>query len=116
MVWDRRRSIRTPLRANGALELLDGRQPPLAFGITITDVSSGGVGLISGAPLPVGVQARISLKEGVLYGSIAHCEAQDGRYAAGLVVLHDPGILLRLMYLAQLSHPHPRPDPAFARS
>lgn len=103
MTWERRRSIRSPLRACGALELLDGRQPPVAFGVTITDVSSGGIGVISGAPLPVGVQARLSLKEGVLFGSIVHCEAVDNHYIAGLVVLHDPGILSRLRWLASLS-------------
>ncbi len=112
MTWERRRFIRAHLRANGALELLDGRLPPVAFGVTITDVSGGGIGLISGARLPVGVQARLSLKEGVLYGSIAHCEHQDGHFIAGLVVLHDPGILARLQYLAHLSRhePHPRPE------
>jgi len=105
MTWERRRSIRAPLRTNGALELLDGRLPPVAFGITITDVSNGGIGLISGARLPVGVQARLNLKEGVIYGSIAHCEFENGHFIAGLVVLHDPGILTRLQYLAHLTKP-----------
>jgi hypothetical protein len=88
---------------HGTLEILDGKEPRMAFGITITDVGSGGVGLIAGGNLAIGSKVRLSIQNGVLEGVVVHCHPEIGHYTAGISVAHDSGVLARLQWMASLS-------------
>ncbi len=103
MTWDRRRHNRFPLNLHGTLELLEGSEPRLAFGITITDVCAGGVGLIAGGSLQAGSRVRIAVRSGVFEGVVVHCHAAIGHFAAGVSVTHDSAVLARLQWMASLS-------------
>jgi len=115
MTWDRRRYNRVPLNLHGTLELIDGDEPGMAFGVSIVDVCAGGVGLVSGGALPVGARVHLAVQNWVLQGVVVHCHAGHGHFSAGIIVDHDCGVLARLQWVASLSptgHPAAnRPQP-----
>jgi len=84
------------------LELLEDEGHGLAFGIQVTDVSSGGLGITSGGALYPGQQVRLYLNGGILLGKVAHCHPGNGRFAAGITVDHDSGILSAIQWIACL--------------
>lgn len=97
-----RRHPRTPINLTGTLELLEEGGHGLAFGIELTDVSSGGLGLISGGALPIGVQVRIRLNCGSLLGVVTSCRPEYGHFAVGILVENDSGILSTIQWMAGL--------------
>jgi hypothetical protein len=106
---DRRRHHRLRVRLTGTLELLEaeGGQGS-AFGIHLTDVSSAGLGIIAGGPLPVGARVHLQLNGGSLTGFVAHCRPENGHFAAGITVDRDSGVLSSIQWIADLcpaAHP-----------
>jgi len=97
-----RQHLRIPINLTGTLELLEEGGHGLAFGIELTDVSSGGLGIIAGGPLPIGAQVRLSLNGGTLLGVIANCRPELGHFAAGVRIDHDSGILSAIQWIASL--------------
>jgi hypothetical protein len=97
-----RRYPRFAVNLTGTLELLEEDGHGLAFGIELTDVSSGGLGLISGGPLPVGAQVSLSLNGGTLVGFVANCRPEYGHFAVGIQIDHDSGILSAIQWIASL--------------
>ena len=102
-----RRHPRFPVGLVGTLELLDQGGHGLAYGIRISDVSQGGLGLTLGGAVEVGARVRVLVDGGVLIGVVAHCRQGVGHFCAGIAIEHDSGSLSRLGWLAILHPPRP---------
>lgn len=103
MAWNRRRFNRLPLNLQAAIELAAPHHSSPAFGATIADVCTGGVGLITSAPLTVGAHVRLSFRGGSLSGVVAYCDQLGCRFASGIDIHLEAGALARLQWLATLS-------------
>ncbi len=103
MTWDRRRYNRLPLNLHGTLELIEEHGPGMAFGVSVVDVCSGGVGLISGGPLPIGAKVQLAVQNSILKGVVTHCQPGNGHFAAGIAIDPVCGVLARLQWMASLS-------------
>lgn len=83
---ERRQFPRIPVDAVGTLELLGAAAGRPAFGVRVTNLSDGGLGLVTGGEIPVGAAVKITAGVYVLSGVVAHCHREHGVFCAGISV------------------------------
>jgi hypothetical protein len=109
-----RRHRRFPIEIIGTLELQDDGGLGPAFGISITDVAPGGLGLTLRRPIPVGARVTLLVQGERIHGVVSHCENFHGDFSAGIAVDSAGGAIARIGWLACLrpsAHPVLRPRP-----
>lgn len=107
-----RNSLRVPAEFIGTLELMPSGDAGPAYGIHVTDVSSAGVGITLKGEVPVGTSVRLIFDTGTLEGTIIHCRAENGHYAAGIRIDRNAVALSRIRWAASLRLHQPAAKPA----
>ena len=103
---------RDPINIVGTLELLDDGGCGPAFGICVTNVGPGDIGLTLRSDIPVGAKVKLVVQGGVIHGVVAHCEKLPGAFSAGIVVNHDARAIARIVWTAcMLPSAHPLMNP-----
>jgi hypothetical protein len=86
IVIDRRRHPRTPISECGLLCALDPTSLFPELDARITDVSDGGLGVLTDHPVPVNLAVKVVLANHVFVGEVAHCHHDGDAWAVGLEV------------------------------
>ena len=99
---------RFPIDIVGTLELQDEGAHSPAYGIGITNVAPGGLGLTLRSGIPIGARVKLVVQGEVIHGVVSHCEKLHGEFSAGIAVDHSAGALARIGWIALLrpsAHP-----------